>query len=218
MNVLILGCITGFVFWKQLQILIYTILIIVLYLLGLKKGFKNMLCSYIDACNPIHNFEKLPSFPTIYVANYPKSKLEYIFPAILPGKICYIASTKSSWIFSRIVEKDEYISVDQKAKNNFEYIKTNIQKQIKISSIFVYVQDQSNVRMTLRKGIFLIAHELNIPITPITIGDMNLGKNFQVHVGKTFLINNPELARKHVRTFFLKCKKMFIKRTRSLVD
>lgn len=162
--------------------------------------------------NIYHNFEKLPSYNSIILANYPSERLGYLAHKLVPRKLCYVSSVRGKGILSTVYSEDEMILVNDSKKKNFEKIKEMIRDKIQRYSIFVYVND-NNTRLhdyhigKLRKGMFYIAHELGIPITPITFSYINpvfgilTKKNYYIKVGETEKVTDPKQSMKKTHKF-----------------
>ncbi len=149
-----------------------------------------------------HNFHELPPYPSIIVSNYCYDRLENIACITIPKNISIIMGellvkyVKLHSILENIICK--HGSKDKGGEYN--HIKSEIKKCTENGiSTFSYVTKSLHKNSKcyigkLRSGMFRIAKDLNIPITPIFIDyiDDKFGiiplQNFRMHVGETFLI------------------------------
>jgi hypothetical protein len=156
----------------------------------------------------ITNFEKIPKKPTIFVVNYVRDRVENLACVILPVNICPIIA---KWLKSLgklitpiIIRGDE---------KQYDNMKTQI-KDIhdKGFYIFVYIEkccsyinDES--LGTIRNGIFNIAKDLDIEVTPIAFDKilytygMLKKQNYQICVGDTFKVENVNYSKYKTRRF-----------------
>jgi hypothetical protein len=104
---------------------------------------------------------------------------------------------------------------------SFEIVKQQIgEKYRKGLSIFTYVTSISHSIGHLnrvRKGMFTIAKELGIPVTPIAIDYIHYNcigaivpQNFRISVGETFNVNSVEEARYRTKLFLTTQHRYFI--------
>lgn len=147
------------------------------------------------------NFFRLPSQHTIFLANYPAQRLEYMLQGIFPRDLCLIASARASRFVSMIYPEEQLILLPE-GGNNFEMARAAVRDKIKQYDIFVYVND-NHTRMSeyhvgkLRKGMFHIAHELGIPITPVAISHIEpvlgalINQKVHIRVGPTTSVADP---------------------------
>jgi hypothetical protein len=148
-----------------------------------------------------HNFHELPSYPSIIVSNYCYDRLENIACITIPKNISIIMGElmvkyiKLNSILENIICKNG----NKYKGGEYDHIKSEIKKCIENGiSTFSYVSASlhKNAKYIgkLRSGMFRIAKDLNIPITPIFIDyiDDTFGiiplQNFRMHVGETFLV------------------------------
>jgi hypothetical protein len=157
---------------------------------------RNMVTKFFkDNFRFIENYWKLPKYPTIIVANYPNDKFEYIAGITIPKNIAFIMAEGMVKIakFNKILK---YCIVKKKNGNEYNEMKEEVYKYIKNGiSVFAYVSSFSHMKgkiSKLRTGLFRIAKELNISITPISIDYINAvygiipNQNFRICVGETF--------------------------------
>jgi 1-acyl-sn-glycerol-3-phosphate acyltransferase len=167
---------------------------------------------------------ELPKNPSIIIANYPTSYVEYLTNHLLPIKKICILLYKGAVVQSRIIEhfysKDEIIFI---GKNN-EFSET--QKKVKDRlekgySIIVYPEKKFFNRKTkyditeLRSGIFSIAQNIGCDITPIVFDhiDHTFGfisnSNFKIYIDKTRKVENLEKEISNVTKLFKKKLRFF---------
>lgn len=202
--------------YPQLYIIIICIVIIYknnikLFLLSLniiKKHLNNRNINklkessniFFNILNLNHNFERLPSHPTIYVGNYPCTYLDSIYLTLLPNTTIIIGDnkiTRNTW--GKLLDDIIY----RKQKNAYEDIKKEIQKKLLSGkSVFAYVTSRGELEDTriffgrIRTGIFRIANELGSTITPIAFDTIktNMGcivdQNFRIFVGETTYVHD----------------------------
>lgn len=115
-----------------------------------------------------------PPKPTIYIANYPSDFTEYLLPGIFHPNLTFVILKGATKFAEPIFGKDRILSIDLDSTNNFENTKDIIEKRIKKNySIFSYVEKTYYSRKNIytltefRSGMFRIAQQLNIPITPV---------------------------------------------------
>jgi hypothetical protein len=171
------------------------------------------------------NIKDLPSKPTIIVANYPSNYIEYLTHGLFGDKLCLLVYGPAVKILKYIYGKDHLIAVN---KGNFE--KTQEEVKHKLDSgyhIFAYVEKDYYNRKNpytiseLRTGMFSIAKNLNVTITPVTIdhidhllGGVNTNSIFNIKIGKTEYVNDIDKSIKQTREFFnTNLRKMCIPRS-----
>lgn len=165
-----------------------------------------------------NNFSQLPTKPTIFVATYPHSPIEYLIPALLPLPICFVASRRAMKIMSKVYPESECAYLPD-GKDRYHMTKKLIKEKLKVMSVFIYSEDQSRRYGRsvgkIRKGAFWIAKELGATITPIVLDRVveQLGKqNYQIYIGPTMQVSNPLETLIKVRTVMREKKSLFIKR------
>lgn len=169
----------------------------------------------------IENFTELPKTPSILVLNYSQDKMETLVFKLIPVKCVPIMAGWSS--IKNIIENytgNVIFRPYNKRENMFNTIKTEIQKYIeKKFYIFTYISIPSKHfgLSKLRSGIFRIAKDLNVPITPICVDYIqnNFGyipyQNFRIKVGETFYIQDIQQSMNRTRNFYKKNLTEFIK-------
>lgn len=157
----------------------------------------------------IENFHELPTVNSIIICNYPVEMLEYAVQWLIPRKISVVMIDELKGFMGKF-------GVDMicvKNKKNYNPLKLAIKEKIKSRFIFSYInKPQSRLHRydlgRVRSGIFHIAYELGIPITPIAIDCVDhytgviLNQKFQIKVGTTEIISNPCEYIKQSKHFF----------------
>lgn len=168
-----------------------------------------------------HNFECLPDYPTIIVSNYCFDRLENIFCILIPKDLSIVLGElmiKRAYLHRYI---DNYIIVNSE-KSEYQNVKNQVLEQYKQKrSIFAYVTkcpQKSFYIRPCRSGMFRIAQELNIPITPIAFDYIHSfcgivpKQRYEIKVGKTFKVENIDVDTRNVHKFFRQSWKEFEKR------
>ena len=140
----------------------------------------------------------------------------------LKEKCCIVAfrGAKIAHIIQLVCGKDSVLIIGK--GGDFEKTQTAIVDKIKEGyNIMVYNEKNFFNRYnmyhvsTLRTGIFSIAKNLNITITPIVFDHIsnNFGfissKKFKIYIGKSEKVNDVEEDVKNLRTLFLRKLRMF---------
>jgi len=206
----------------------YIIINVLLWLCKIAKGdckntitknlTKNLLVTRTDFINNFEN--KIPNKNTIYVANYPWNEIEYLAQRLIPGNVCGVAFDSFVGRLIRLTGSEEdFIVLPYKKGSTYELLRDKIKSKIKTMSIFGYVENchlrltNNEIGLPLRSGLFEIAKELNITITPIFIshqeykyGKISDRKTFRMEVGETYTVDDPVMIRRKV-TSFLRAQK-----------
>lgn len=163
-----------------------------------------------------HNFSLIPSTPTIFIATYPASLIEYLTPALLPLPVYFIASARAKPVMSRVYPDDECGYLPHGRKQLYQMTKTLISEKLKTMSVFVYVEDMSRRYGRevggLRKGIFWIAKDLGATVTPVVLDNVveSWGRiphqKYEVCIGPTMHVQDPLSALIDVRTMMRNTK------------
>ena len=169
--------------------------------------------------NLTHNFHTLPSHNTIFLVTYPVELVEYLIPSLIPNKtICYVAAPVAAKPLKLLVYEPNEFVVLNADKNNFDYLKTQLVDKLDRMSIWVYANSR-NSRVhdydvgKMRTGMFYIARDLNVTITPVVVNSFRCEK-FNVTIGDTMFVDkvDPMNTVKTVRKFMRNCKRSFRKR------
>ena len=167
-----------------------------------------------------HNFWRIPTEPTIFVATYPTSPIEYLAPALMPIPVCLIASQRAKGYMGRVYSESECGYLPDR-EDRYSMTKTKIKEKLKLMSVFMYVEDMSrsygrygrNVGR-LRKGAFWIAKELGVTVTPIVLDNvvdwgMIPQQKYEVYIGPTMYVDDPLSTLIKVRTMMREKKTLF---------
>ena len=166
----------------------------------------------------ISNFEKFPDHPTMILANYCRDRVENVVCIIIPRKISVLMGSAFKNVnMSGIISNPIYINAS--GKGNTSYISEEIRKTINDGNdIFAYINtipSYFDYIGALRSGMFRIAIEHNISITPITFDviDTTLGfipkQNYFIRVGDTFYPQTIENSKYRVTKFFRESLRQF---------
>jgi hypothetical protein len=192
-------------------------------------NFTELSINYLfNTClTPIFTGYKLPLKATIIVANYPTNYIEYMANQLFCNKkICFVV-LKTAFIQSRIVQlyysKENVLFVS--SKGSFDTTQNIIRDKIEEGfSIFVYVEEKYHRRpkkysvQNLRQGMFKIAKNLHIPITPIVFDhiDHTFGileqSTYKIFIDKTRFVEDIDYEMEQVHKLYKnKLKKFKIK-------
>ena len=147
--------------------------------------------------NVITDFSKLPSTPTIILANYCRDRVENVACMIVPRKLAILMQSGFKNVnMTNIINKPIY--VHGHGKGNFENISEAIKKaHDEGNSIFVYINSPNyfNYLTRYKSGIFHIAKKHNISITPLAIDYVHTRfgtipkQNFFMKAGEPFYVD-----------------------------
>lgn len=156
-------------------------------------------------------FEKFPSQPSILVCNYCKDRMENIACILFPVDIAIMMrdGLKKTMKLNRIIKWPIYT----KAKGSYEDSKIQVAEHMSQGRhIFTYVTKYPRLRPdyipVVRSGMFSIAKELGVPVTPVCIDyiDTHFGaipyQNFRIRVGDTFMVDQVNLSVHKAKKFF----------------
>lgn len=153
-----------------------------------------------------NNFSLLPSHPTIFLANYTQDGAEYICCVSLPVKMAivmaddvYRVTPMKKWVKHCIIRK----------KGSYENIKNETESHLRnMINVFCYVSIPVVGKVgPLRSGMFRIAKELGVTITPVyldnfrTTGGVITGGDFHITIGETFQVNDIEKSMIRTKKF-----------------
>jgi hypothetical protein len=166
------------------------------------------------------NFGKLPDKPGIIVCNYIWDRLENLASIIIPRNLAIVGSAKFMKN-SKINYLIKHFIITNENGNSYERMKLEIKNHIDNGRyVFAYVSKpvtHDHYISKLRSGMFRIAKELNIPITPLAVDyiDSYYGiipyQNFYMHVGETFYIDDVDSDMYRMRKFFTERVQFFKK-------
>ena len=145
--------------------------------------------------------KKIPTDPTIFIANYPLNYIEYFTHGLFGSKLCLLVHGPAVNILKYLYGNDNLISVN---KGNFDKVQELVDKKMNDGySIFCYVErDYYNRKdnysiQEFRTGMFNIAKKLNKTITPLCIdhlehfmGFIDTENIFRIKVGDTQLVDD----------------------------
>lgn len=170
------------------------------------------------------NFEKIPSTPSIIVANYCSDRLENMACILIPRKVCVLMRDT----LLNIVRLDKIIKwpILVKKEGTYEDIKKQVIDSIKEGRfIFSYVSKTPRIGpyyiQNMRSGMFRLAMELGIQVTPITFDYIEFThgsipkQKFEIKVGDSFYVKNIHESVLKVKKYFQTCIKEF-ERTKHL--
>lgn len=143
-------------------------------------------------------FKNIPTCNTIFVVNYPKIYYECFALLLLPKKITILMQDKmlsrifcDNFLYKPVYRKKKY---GKSYKNVRLQIKQRLKENISVAAL-VSTEDTKLVR--IRTGIFKIAKELNIPVTPVVIDTIDIStdcrilkQNFKIYVGESFYVSD----------------------------
>ena len=164
-----------------------------------------------------HNFDKLPSHHTIFVANHPYDPIDYTAYKLIPKKIAIVAGGLH-FLTKYLCHKDEYILYNNNKNKNFDVLKDAIAAKIDTTSVLVFVENyklltSSRTIAPLRTGIFSIAQQLGVTITPIVFDRVDnisgsiTQQSFEIVVGDTNMVTDPKQDSRITRKFMLNHKR-----------
>lgn len=165
------------------------------------------------------DFQKLPNEPSIIVCNYCNDRLENLACILIPKNLGIISRDGLKNKLHRLIKWPIYT----KKNNNYENTKKEILKHISEGrSIFSFVTQYRNYEypkysFKVRKGLFNIAKELNIPITLVAIDYIDIEnyiikkQNFGIRIGDTFKIDDINISILKAKNFFRNTLKEFEK-------
>lgn len=173
-----------------------------------------------------HNFGNLPSSPTIFVVNYPTNFFDYFAGILIPKDIAFVMAdvwfTRITW--GKLMKNVIYRK--KKYGNSYDDVKTQMQQMIANGkSVLAYVttyvttgsEKHGNKLYTgrVRTGMFRIAQELGVTITPVVMDYIDQGsgvipaQNFQVHIADSFYVTDPLSDARRTRRLYVKFLRKF---------
>ena len=208
---------------KSINILFTIIRVIIMGNLSINKKITDKIITntYNNLFHFCHNFRELPQINTIFVANHPHNPLDYAAFKMIPKKVAIVAGGLH-FLVRWTCDKNDYILFNNNKGKNFSELKDKIKDKIKHMSILVFVENYKSVSLTdsgrkiarLRSGIFSIAKDLNIPVTPLVIDRIHESwgrvheQPFRMKIGKTFMVTNPKLNSLQTHKFMKLSKKL----------
>ena len=166
------------------------------------------------------NIDSIPiNTKTIYVSNYVSDRFENFACIMIPNISIILGDT-----FVKTFKLHKVICnlIPRKPGNNqYDIIKKDIKTQYDNGfSIFAYIEEPSTVIGNgvgrLRSGMFSIAKELNITITPVVFDHIEYNKfgiiynqNYRIKIGNPFYVQDIKDSKYKVRKFFRDSLKQF---------
>lgn len=157
------------------------------------------------------NFRKLPEKPSIIVCNYVWDRLENLASIIIPKDLAIVGASKFMKI-SKLNYIVKHFIIRNENGQCYERMKSEVKNHLDSGRcVFAYVSkivNRTPYVSKLRSGMFRIAEELNVQITPISIDyiDSVYGvipyQNFYMQVGESFYVKNLEKDMYRTRKFF----------------
>ena len=173
---------------------------------------------------PIFSGNLLPLKPTIIIANYPTNYIEYLANHLLcDRKICFVVKRTApvQSIAVRLFYHEENI-LFVSSKGSFEDTQDIIEEKIQQGyTIFTYIDKTYFKRPTkyavhdIRRGIFTIAKNLGVPITPMVFDhiDHSLGileqTTFKIFTDETRFVRDIDEEMEKVHNLFKRKLKTF---------
>lgn len=173
------------------------------------------------------NRKDIPSSPTIFVANYPCTAVEYLSHGLFGKNIAIAVTIRAANTLKYIYGSDNVFGIE---KGKFEETQENIRKKLQSGyHIIAYIEDRYYKRKNiysiarLRTGLFSIAKNIGATITPVAIDhiDHTFGilsdTLFQIKIGTTSKVSDIQSSVKEVQYFLEKnLRRMSIKRLNSI--
>lgn len=167
----------------------------------------------------VTNFERLPPHSTIILANYVNDRIENAFCILIPRKLSILMQSSFKKLnMDNIIHKPVYVT--GVGKGNTKYVSREVKKSIdEGNDFFSYINNPGYYEYLSRpkKGMFVIAMEHNISVTPVTFDkiDTSFGyigcQNYFIKVGDTFYVDNITTARNKTIRFYRESLKEFNK-------
>jgi 1-acyl-sn-glycerol-3-phosphate acyltransferase len=213
---------------KALYIPIITITGVILALRQEKFKTYRMtsLAIYKNYLNLRMNNDYIPKKPTIYVANYPANYIEYLTHGLFCDKLCIVVHAPAIRFLKFIYGNNHTIPVNLVDTGSFDKVQNQVKKKIEDGySIFSYPERDFRKRKhiyelcELRSGMFNIAKNLDITITPVCIDHIDhiygivSDYYFNIKIGETFNVTDIKKDMLRVEKFLkTELKKMKIHR------
>lgn len=169
-----------------------------------------------------NNFDSIPKHKTIYVSNYVSDRFENFACIMIPNISIILGETFVNTLKLHKVVKN--LISRKNCKNQYDTIKNDVKTQYNNGmSIFAYIEEPSTVIDDgigkLRSGMFSIAKDLNITITPVVFDHIeynNFGiiynQNYRIKIGKPFYVQDVKESKYKVKKFFRNTLKEFKKK------
>jgi hypothetical protein len=160
----------------------------------------------------LEGFDTLPTAPTVFVANYVNDRFENLLCVLLPNT-AIIMRDGFMFCFGPTVKHCIFKPKSGSYEDTKESVQTHAQQG---RSVFAYVSAPSTSRMTTsvlqcRTGMFRIAQELGLTVTPIAIdwihtlpGGIIPYQPFTMSIGETTQVEDVARCARQTRSFFVR--------------
>lgn len=167
------------------------------------------------------NFTEFPSQPSIIVSNYCKDRMENIACVLLPGNIA-IMMRRGLTILG--LHKLVRWPLFTEESGNYEKTKNLIMGHVlQGHHVFGYITTKTLLKpdlfIKIRSGMFSIAKDLGIPVTPVAFDYIDMGplgqvlpQNYEIRVGKTEYVTNVQSSMRKTIHFFKDSMMEFIRK------
>lgn len=203
-----------FILFKYVRIPIILTLAVLITVIKGKYETMRVFSYYIFTCelDTQINIINIPNKPTIFLSNYPRNYIEYFIPMLLGNKICILTNNHSTKISSYFYGYEHIIKVE---KGKFYDLQGKIRSKMNSGyHIFAYIEKdhskkKKNDLTKVRSGMFSIAKNLNVTITPITCDHIEhilgiLNTAFKINIGKTRYVKDVKKEMEKTSIFFTK--------------
>lgn len=191
--------ILAYYYSRNLLFILHTILIfsnkIDKYNLGIKQ---NISIVFNNVFNFQPEFDNIPQCNTIFVVNYPKIYYESFALLLLPKNLTI--AMQDNLLCKTFCENFLYKPVYRKKKygKSYKNVKLQIKQRLKENiSVAALVSTEDTKLVRIRTGMFKIAKELNIPVTPVVVDTIDIStdcrllkQNFKLYVGESFYVSD----------------------------
>jgi hypothetical protein len=175
-------------------------------------GDKKIKNAVVDMFSHLFNlqrdFTNLPKENTIFVANYPENYYDCFSTMLIPKNLAIIMENNiaNKFIWDSKINKSIF-----RKNGDYNFTKNQIENSIKNNfSVLGYCMKPRRLLTTIRTGLFRIAKELNVSITPVVFDTIIISnfkiikQNFRIYIGESFYVNEPEKDIKIVKKIFKK--------------
>lgn len=152
-----------------------------------------------------HNKLNFPRTPTIFMANYAADIVEYTAIGIFPRKTSWLVHNSIGGFFKPFFGKDRIIPVDVRKKGTFDFIKKSVRNSVSNGyHVFAYPEKSYYTREGIyslnpfHTGLFKIAKDLGITITPVVIDHLTCEwpKRCNIHILDPITVQDVAQAKK----------------------
>ncbi len=168
-----------------------------------------------------HNLHMLRKRPHLIVANYPNDRLESFAVFMLSRPFAFVVKASVERHFHMSSRVPCILTPDTEQTRAYASVKTQVEEHLAAGRhIFSYINHPSNIHPRhyerYRTGMLRIAQELDIPVTPMAIDQLETGiggalceQSFQVWLGEPFYVTDVEHDLQLVQQFFRKQTRRF---------